>query len=69
MGYSPWGRKKLDMTEVTSVQFSHSVVSDSLRPHRLQHARPPCPQVAGALFSAPNFCMPRGPWPSLMTGI
>ena len=26
----------------TSVQFS-SVVSDSLRPHELQHARPPCP--------------------------
>ena len=26
-----------------SVQFSHSVVSDYLRPHRLQHARPPCP--------------------------
>ena len=23
-------------------QFSHSVVSDSLRPHELQHARPPC---------------------------
>ena len=27
----------------SSVQFSHSVVSDSLRPHGLQHARPPCP--------------------------
>ena len=26
-----------------SVQFSHSVGSDSLRPHELQHARPPCP--------------------------
>ena len=26
-----------------SVQFSRSVVSDSLRPHGLQHARPPCP--------------------------
>ena len=25
-----------------SVQFSRLVVSDSLRPHRLQHARPPC---------------------------
>ena len=24
------------------VQFSHSVVSDSLRPNELQHARPPC---------------------------
>ena len=26
-----------------SFQFSHSVVSDSLRPHGLQHTRPPCP--------------------------
>ena len=24
-------------------QFSHSVVSDSLRPHEPQHTRPPCP--------------------------
>ena len=28
---------------ISSVQFSHSVVSDSLWPHELQHARPPCP--------------------------
>ena len=28
---------------VSSVQFSRSVVSDSLRPHVSQHARPPCP--------------------------
>ena len=28
---------------VSSVQLSHSVVSDSLRPHELQHGRPPCP--------------------------
>ena len=27
----------------SSVQFSHSVVSDSLRPDESQHARPPCP--------------------------
>ena len=27
----------------SSVQFSRSVASDSLRPHELQHARPPCP--------------------------
>ena len=27
----------------SSVQFSRSVVSNSLRPHQLQHARPPCP--------------------------
>ena len=28
---------------VVAIQFSHSVVSDSLRPHESQHARPPCP--------------------------
>ena len=28
---------------ISSVQFSHSVVSDSLWPHESQHARPPCP--------------------------
>ena len=27
---------------LSSVQFSHSVVSDSLQPHESQHARPPC---------------------------
>ena len=30
------------LASVSSVQFSHSVVSDSLRPHELQHARAPC---------------------------
>ena len=29
----------------SSVQFSCSVVSDSLQPHGSQHARPPCPQL------------------------
>ena len=29
--------------QFSSAQFSHSVVSDSLQPHELQHARPPCP--------------------------
>ena len=28
---------------ISSVQFSRSVVSSSLRPHESQHARPPCP--------------------------
>ena len=30
-------------TGFSSVQFSRSVMSDSLRPHELQHVRPPCP--------------------------
>ena len=34
---------KLDHFLISSVQFSRSVMSDSLRPHESQHARPPCP--------------------------
>ena len=34
-----------------SVQFSCSVVSDSLRPHELQHARPPCPSPTPRVHS------------------
>ena len=36
---------------VSSVQFSHSVMSDSLRPHELQHARPPCPSPTPGVHS------------------
>ena len=36
------------------VQFSHSVVSHSLRPHGLQHARPPCPSPPPRVYS--NSC-------------
>ena len=34
-----------------SVQFSRSVVSDSLRPHELQHSRPPCPSPIPGVYS------------------
>ena len=37
-----------------SVQFSCSVVSDSLRPHEPQHARPPCPSPTPGVH--PNSC-------------
>ena len=37
-----------------SVQFSCSVMSDSLRPHGLQHARPPCPSPTPGDYS--NSC-------------
>ena len=36
---------------ISSVQFSHSVVSDSSRPHELQHARPPCPSPTPGVHS------------------
>ena len=38
----------------SSVQFSHSVVSDCWRPHGLQHARPPCPSPTPIVN--PNSC-------------
>ena len=38
----------------SSVQFSHSVVSDSLRPHESQHASPPCPSPTPRVHS--NSC-------------
>ena len=37
-----------------SVQFSHSVMADSLRPHEPQHARPPCPSSTPGVH--PNPC-------------
>ena len=42
-----------------SVQFSCSVVSNSLRPHGLQHARPPCPSPTPGVYS--NSC-PSSRW-------
>ena len=39
---------------VSSVQFSRSVVSHSLRPHASQHARPPCPSPTPGAHS--NSC-------------
>ena len=41
------------------VQFSCSVMSDSLQPHELQHARPPCPSSTPGVH--PNSC-PLSQW-------
>ena len=43
----------------SSVQFSRSVVSNSSRPHGLQHARPPCPSPSHRVYS--NSC-PSSRW-------
>ena len=37
--------------QFSSVQFSRSVMSDSLRPHESQHARPPCPSPTPGVHS------------------
>ena len=41
----------LTRCKFSSVHFSHSVLSDSLRPHELQHARPPCPAPTPGVHS------------------
>ena len=47
------------MPVFSSVQFSHSVVSDSLWPHELQHTRPPCLPPTPGVY--PNPC-PSSRW-------
>ena len=45
-----------------AVQFSQSVVSDSLRPHESQHTRPPCPLPTAGVYANPcplsQWCHP-----------
>ena len=53
-------RKLLSLYTIKySVQFSHSVISDSLRPHEPQHTRPPCPSLTPGVYS--NSC-PSSQW-------
>ena len=47
-------KKKKNEGQEGSVQFSRSVVSDSLQPHGLQHTRPPCPSPTPGVYS--NSC-------------
>ena len=51
-----------------SVQFSRSVVSNSLRPHESQHARPPCPSPTPGVH--PNPC-PSSQWchPAILSSV
>ena len=53
------GREQLDTRQFHSVQFSRSVMSGSLQPHALQHARPPCPSPSPRVHS--NTC-PSSRW-------
>ena len=44
--------QRIRRQKFSSVQFSHSVMSDSLRPHELlQRARPPCPSPTPGAYS------------------
>ena len=50
-----WCKKKISTSfNSSSVQFSRSVMSDSLRPHESQHTRPPCPSPIPGVYS--NSC-------------
>ena len=61
-GYRAYGNSLYDFCKylcIPSDQFSHSVVSDSLWSHKLQHARPPCPSPTPVVY--PNPC-PSSRW-------
>ena len=45
--------------QFSSVQFSHSVMSNSFWPHEPQHARPPCPSPTSGVY--PSSC-PSSQW-------
>ena len=47
------------LKSISSVQFSRSVVSDSLLPHESQHTRPPCPSPSPGVHSDSR---PSSPW-------
>ena len=57
----------------SSVQFSHSVASDSLRPHELQHTRPPCSSPTPGVYSNSSshliLCRPLLLLPSILPSI
>ena len=74
VGYSLWGHKESDLTfifkiaqpslaiffkSIGSVQFTCSVMSDALRPHESQCARPPCPSPTPGVH--PQSC-PSNRW-------
>ena len=59
MGNSALRSVKYLEVQFSSVQFSRSVVSDSLRPHESQHARPPCPSPTPGVHSDSR---PSCPW-------
>ena len=56
------------MVSFSSVQFSHSVVSNCLRSHEPQHARPPCPSPTSRVY--PNsWPLSRGCHPTISSSV
>ena len=56
------------MSPLKTLHFSRSVMSDSLRPHELQHARPPCPLPTPGVY--PDSC-PLSRWchPTILSSV
>ena len=52
-GLQSIGSKRVTHERKKLVQFSCSVMSDSLQPHGLQHNRPPCPSPTPGVYSNP----------------
>ena len=51
MSVSRWMDKDVVSVQFSSVNFSHSVLSDSLWPHEMQHARPPYSSPTPGVYS------------------
>ena len=58
----------LQVNCISSVQFSCLVVSDSLWPQGLQHARPPCPSPAPGVYSNSGPLSRRSP-PTILSSV
>ena len=60
--------QQVSLRTFSSVQFSRSVVSDSLRPHESQHARPPCPSPSPGVHSN-SFPLSRWCHPAISSSV
>ena len=59
---------KFNQVTLSSVQFSCSVMSDSLQSHELQHTRPPCPSPTPRVH--PNPCpLSRWCYPTILSSV
>ena len=58
----------ISSVQFSSVHFSGSVVTDSLQPHELQHARPPCPSPSPGVHTDSH---PLSPWchPAILSSV
>ena len=65
--YACLSNPNLLLKQVSSVQFSHSVMSNSLRPHGLQHTSLPCPSPTPGACS--NSCLSHWCHPTISSSV